>query len=190
MLVALPNSPLNCVSSCQFPAAVPFKASAQRRSVVSRAGKDNDGGRQPWDLGRFARTLWFFNGPNGSLTDILGGLFKPKPAPTTPEPGSTPSAVIPLPGSRQATPKMMANSADGIVLVAGATGGVGKRVVEQLLARGRRVRALVRDVPKATELLVRCLCALHNLQALQFPMPFDASPIAVACHMQHFCTYV
>lgn len=38
---------------------------------------------------------------------------------------------------------------------AGATGGVGKRVVQQLLDRGRRVRVLVRDVPKAKELLVR-----------------------------------
>jgi len=38
--------------------------------------------------------------------------------------------------------------------VAGATGGVGKRVVQRLLAQGRVVRALVRDVDKAKELLV------------------------------------
>jgi putative NADH-flavin reductase len=37
---------------------------------------------------------------------------------------------------------------------AGATGGVGKRVVQQLLAQGRVVRALVRDVDKAKQLLV------------------------------------
>lgn len=54
-------------------------------------------------------------------------------------------------------------AAGGVVLVAGATGGVGKRVVAQLLAGGRHVRALVRDVAKARSLLVRgesgcCLC--------------------------------
>ena len=38
---------------------------------------------------------------------------------------------------------------------AGATGGVGKRVVGLLVAQGRKVRALVRDVDKAKELLVR-----------------------------------
>lgn len=42
----------------------------------------------------------------------------------------------------------------GIVLVAGATGGVGKRVVEQLLQQGYKTRALVRDVSKAQQLLV------------------------------------
>jgi hypothetical protein len=39
-------------------------------------------------------------------------------------------------------------------VAAGATGGVGKRVVQQLLAQGRVVRALVRDVDKARQLLV------------------------------------
>jgi hypothetical protein len=45
-------------------------------------------------------------------------------------------------------------SQPGVVLVTGATGGVGKRGVQQLLAGGRHVRALVRDVSKARELLV------------------------------------
>jgi NAD(P)-dependent dehydrogenase (short-subunit alcohol dehydrogenase family) len=40
---------------------------------------------------------------------------------------------------------------------AGATGGVGKRVVQKLLSQGRVVRALVRDVGKAQELLVGLL---------------------------------
>jgi NAD(P)-dependent dehydrogenase (short-subunit alcohol dehydrogenase family) len=43
---------------------------------------------------------------------------------------------------------------------AGATGGVGQRVVQQLLAQGRVVRALVRDVDKAKQLLVSCVWAL------------------------------
>jgi uncharacterized protein YbjT (DUF2867 family) len=39
------------------------------------------------------------------------------------------------------------------ILVAGATGGVGKRVVRQLLANNYRVRALVRDADQARALL-------------------------------------
>lgn len=37
---------------------------------------------------------------------------------------------------------------------AGATGGVGKRVVARLLAAGKHVRALVRDLEKAKNMLV------------------------------------
>jgi len=39
------------------------------------------------------------------------------------------------------------------ILVAGATGGVGKRVVEKLLAHNYRVRALVRDLDRAKSVL-------------------------------------
>lgn len=42
-----------------------------------------------------------------------------------------------------------------VILVAGASGGVGKRVVEALLRRGKHVRALVRDADKGAQLLVR-----------------------------------
>ncbi|MFB2976188.1 CIA30 family protein [Microseira sp. BLCC-F43] len=41
----------------------------------------------------------------------------------------------------------------GVVLVAGATGGVGKRVVRRLLAKGYRVRAIARDPDRAKALL-------------------------------------
>lgn len=41
----------------------------------------------------------------------------------------------------------------GVVLVAGATGGVGKRVVQLLRERGYQVRSLVRDKDKAREIL-------------------------------------
>lgn len=37
----------------------------------------------------------------------------------------------------------------GVILVAGATGGVGKRVVQRSLEQGYKVRALVRDIDKA-----------------------------------------
>ncbi len=41
----------------------------------------------------------------------------------------------------------------GVILVAGATGGVGKRVVRRLIERNYQVRALVRDVQRAREML-------------------------------------
>lgn len=41
----------------------------------------------------------------------------------------------------------------GTILVAGATGGVGKRVVRRLIDRGYRVRALVRDSQRAKQML-------------------------------------
>ena len=59
----------------------------------------------------------------------------------------------------------------------GATGGVGKRVVQLLLQKGRHVRALVRDVDKARTLLVR------NLPAACFVVPFWACPV-----QRFYCT--
>ena len=40
-----------------------------------------------------------------------------------------------------------------VTMVLGATGATGVRVVRRLLARGERVRALVRDVDKAKKVL-------------------------------------
>lgn len=54
-----------------------------------------------------------------------------------------------------------AGAPQGVVMVVGATGGVGSRVVRMLLQQGTTVRALVRDVAKATELLVRLMTASH-----------------------------
>jgi uncharacterized protein YbjT (DUF2867 family) len=51
---------------------------------------------------------------------------------------------VPAPG-----PKVAANGNASILLVAGATGGTGQEVVDQALAKGYRVRALVRDEAKA-----------------------------------------
>lgn len=51
----------------------------------------------------------------------------------------------------QVEPSMAVTSAHP-VLVVGATGGVGKRVVQRLQAQGYAVRALVRDLPKAKQL--------------------------------------
>ena len=62
---------------------------------------------------------------------------------------------------------------DTVVLVTGATGGLGKRVVQRLLLQGRHVRALVRDVSKAKQLLVsvigdmmRGACAASQSQCI------------------------
>lgn len=87
-----------------------------------------------WDAGRFARTLAYFG-------------------------------VIPFIGSISWLQRLFAGSATkkqqsqggeknmGVVLVAGATGGVGKRVVRRLLERGYRVRAIARDPDRAKALL-------------------------------------
>ncbi|KAF6258399.1 complex I intermediate-associated protein 30-domain-containing protein [Scenedesmus sp. NREL 46B-D3] len=92
------------------------------------------GGRQPWDVGRFAKTVAFFNEPP-SPQQLLEALL------------SAPAKALAglMPGG--------SSSGSGSAQQVGATGGVGKRVVQQLLAQGRVVRALVRDVDKAKQLL-------------------------------------
>ncbi|MDJ0557164.1 MAG: NAD(P)H-binding protein, partial [Microcoleaceae cyanobacterium MO_207.B10] len=49
------------------------------------------------------------------------------------------------------TPK--ATNTSEVVLVVGANGGIGKRVVPRLLKRGYQVRSLVRDAKKAQKVL-------------------------------------
>ncbi len=83
-----------------------------------------------WDAGRFVKTLAYFGvipfiGSISWLQQLFGGSSS----------------------SKKTTPKL--------VLVAGATGGVGKRVVKRLQQRGYRVRALVRDAKRAEEILDR-----------------------------------
>jgi uncharacterized protein YbjT (DUF2867 family) len=61
-----------------------------------------------------------------------------------------------------------------VTLVTGATGGVGRRVVARLLARGDRVRALVRDIEKARTLLSSLPCtdrATLEVIAADFSQP-------------------
>lgn len=69
------------------------------------------------------------------------------------------SVIQPLFGSTSAASGTGEGSVKGprppVILVAGASGGVGKRVVEALLRRGKHVRALVRDAEKGAQLLVR-----------------------------------
>lgn len=81
-----------------------------------------------WDAGRFVQTLAYFRvipflGSCSWLQKLFGGSSKQK---------------------QQSGP---------LVLVAGATGGVGKRVVSRLLKRGYQVRALVRSKTNAQKII-------------------------------------
>jgi hypothetical protein len=78
----------------------------------------------PWEFGRFVKTVMTFQ-PPPTPDQVVQGLMerafgKPEPK----------SALVPLKGAEGVDAKA------GIVMVVGATGGVGKRVVERLLARG------------------------------------------------------
>jgi NAD(P)H-binding len=86
-----------------------------------------------WDALRFAKTLAYFGaipfiGNIGWLQKLLTGKSETK----QPQEGDH---------------KM------GVVLVAGATGGVGKRVVRRLVEKGVRVRAIARNPDRAKILL-------------------------------------
>ncbi|XP_058731655.1 protein HIGH CHLOROPHYLL FLUORESCENCE PHENOTYPE 173, chloroplastic isoform X1 [Vicia villosa] len=88
-------------------------------------------GGQSWDLGRFIKTLYFFNGPPSPakfFDFLVGKLSSPSPS------------------------ESVMGTSD-IVLVAGATGGVGRRVVDVLRKKGIPVRVLVRNEEKARKML-------------------------------------
>lgn len=87
-----------------------------------------------WNLGRFVNTLAYFGtipfvGSISWLQQLLGGAPNPKPK------------------------DLMTSKQTSVVLVAGATGGLGKRVVRRLVERGYQVRSLVRDPERAREIL-------------------------------------
>nr|XP_023874962.1 uncharacterized protein LOC111987473 [Quercus suber]XP_023874963.1 uncharacterized protein LOC111987473 [Quercus suber] len=110
-----------------------------RQSLASLSSRTKRGpisaeaGKQSWDFGRFFRTIYFFNGPP-SPAKFFESLI---------EKLSSPSPSKPV------------NNMDtsGIVLVAGATGGVGRRVVDILRKKGLPVRVLVRNEEKARKML-------------------------------------
>lgn len=118
--------------------------------MVSAAG--GSGERQPWDVRRFAETVLYFNPlptPDQVLRRLFGGA-QASPAPamaSSAASGAVQTLIAPSGGAGTTAPQPT-------VLVTGATGGVGKRVVAQLLQRpGARVRALVRDAQKGRQLL-------------------------------------
>ncbi|KAJ4843937.1 hypothetical protein Tsubulata_017581 [Turnera subulata] len=100
---------------------------AYRGKVVAEAG------RQGWDFGRFLKTLYFFNGPPSPVK-----FFE--------------SLIVKLSSASSGEPSKPMESS-GIVLVVGATGGVGRRVVDVLRRKGLPVRVLARNEEKARKML-------------------------------------
>ncbi|ESW31476.1 hypothetical protein PHAVU_002G241100 [Phaseolus vulgaris] len=107
--------------------------STRLSSGTHRAAISAEAGRQNWDFGRFVKTLYFFNGfPSpAKFFDFLAEKLS----------GPSPSVMV----------NSMRTS--DIVLVAGATGGVGRRVVDILRKKGIPVRVLVRNEEKARRML-------------------------------------
>ncbi|KAF8029462.1 hypothetical protein BT93_E2002 [Corymbia citriodora subsp. variegata] len=104
-----------------------------RQPIAYRGPISAEAGKQGWDFGRFLRTIFFFQGPP-SPSKFIEVIIEKLSGPT---PGEL--------------PKRMESS--GIVLVAGATGGVGRRVVDTLRRKGLPVRVLVRNEEKARRML-------------------------------------
>ncbi|AFY35243.1 CIA30 family protein [Calothrix sp. PCC 7507] len=90
-----------------------------------------DKNRSQWDLGRFIETLTYFEVI--PFLNWVQQLIQGRPQDNEKRPI----------GGRNV----------GVILVAGATGGVGKRVVKRLKERGDQVRCLVRDIDRARAIL-------------------------------------
>ncbi|BAZ32305.1 NADH:ubiquinone oxidoreductase complex I intermediate-associated protein 30 [Cylindrospermum sp. NIES-4074] len=90
-----------------------------------------DKNRSQWDLCRFIETLTYFE-----VIPFLNWVQQ---------------LIQGRPSDNQDRPNGGRNM--GVILVAGATGGVGKRVVRRLGERGFNVRCLVRDIEKARSIL-------------------------------------
>lgn len=95
-----------------------------------------------WDAGRFVQTLAYFEVI--PFLNWLGQLIQGHPH------------------DNKAT---VGGKDVGVILVAGATGGVGKRVVQRLVEHGYQVRSLVRNVQKAKEILG------NNVELLRETLP-------------------
>ncbi|XP_072977863.1 protein HIGH CHLOROPHYLL FLUORESCENCE PHENOTYPE 173, chloroplastic isoform X2 [Typha angustifolia] len=104
--------------------------------VYSKSGKAvvfAESGRQSWDFGRFFRTLYFFNGP--------------------PNPIKFMESLIAKSSSSSSSEQLKKAETSGVILVTGATGGVGRRVVDILCKKGLPVRVLARNEEKARNML-------------------------------------
>lgn len=115
------------VNSAFYSGGLPFVSKGSYKGTIVAEST-----RQRWDFGRFVKTLYFFNGPPNPFKFIESLIEKL----------SSPAASEIL--------KEMATS--DVVLVAGATGGVGRRVVNNLRKKGCPVRVLVRNKEKALKM--------------------------------------
>ncbi|MBE9178241.1 CIA30 family protein [Oculatella sp. LEGE 06141] len=98
-----------------------------------------------WDLGRFVKTLSYFGAiPFLSSVDWFQQWFGSQP-----DPKADSSAIA----TTLAAATRESSNNQGVILVAGATGGVGKRVVQRLVAQGYSVRSLVREAERARSIL-------------------------------------
>jgi hypothetical protein len=118
-------------------AAATVSSRAPRILLAAADGEDGGKKKRGWPVGRALRTFLQFNGPR---------LFPRRRGSAPAVPPEEAGAVVPSMG--QGLPL-----AHGVVLVTGATGGVGKRIVELLLKKGLRVRALARNKQKALAML-------------------------------------
>ncbi|MGL5082107.1 MAG: CIA30 family protein [Microcoleaceae cyanobacterium] len=85
--------------------------------------------RKKWDVGRFVKTLVYFG-----IVPFIGSV-----------------GWLQQRFSKKS--QALISTEPNVILVAGATGGVGKRVVQRLRQKGIKVRALVRDTKRARALL-------------------------------------
>nr|ACU21450.1 unknown [Glycine max] len=131
-IFASPTLPKPFLQICGRPQTLIY-TSTRLSSGAHRATISAEAGRQNWDFGRFVKTLFFFNGfPSpAKFFDFLAEKIS----------DPSPSEVINTMGTSD------------IVLVAGATGGVGRRVVDILCKKGIPVRVLVRNEEKARKML-------------------------------------
>jgi len=90
----------------------------------------NNSDRSPWKFGRLFQTLNYFE-----IIPVVSWVQKMFSK-------SQQKQIQPNGGQQM-----------GVVLVVGATGGVGKRLVQQLQAQGYQVRSLVQDLDQAREVL-------------------------------------
>ncbi|XP_058095521.1 protein HIGH CHLOROPHYLL FLUORESCENCE PHENOTYPE 173, chloroplastic [Magnolia sinica] len=134
------NHKVLCLHSKQFLQSNdrlhPFLYQRTSFSISSRTSRGSifaEAGKQSWDFGRFLRTLYFFNGP-------------PSPA------KFFEFLIEKLSNQTSAEPVKKLGTSD-VVLVAGATGGVGRRIVDILRKKGLPVRVLVRNEEKARTML-------------------------------------
>lgn len=88
---------------------------------------------QPFQFGRFLKTLVFFTGPRRPRVPWSRKSREARKARKAASSASSAASHL---------PKHLAGG--GVVLVTGATGGVGRRVLQELRRRGLHVRAMVR----------------------------------------------